>query len=39
MAEIPRIGVQEAHERVMAGRALLVCGYEDGERCIKFVLS
>jgi hypothetical protein len=39
MAEIPRIGVHEAHERVMAGRALLVCGYENEERCNKFMLK
>ncbi len=39
MAEIPRIGVQEAHEKVMAGRALLVCAYEDEERYNKFNLE
>jgi hypothetical protein len=31
MAEIPRIGVQEAHEKVIADRAPLVCAYEDVE--------
>ena len=39
MAEIPRIGVEETHERVMAGRALLVCGYEDEERCNKIAVK
>ena len=39
MPEIPRIGVQEAHEKVMADRALLVCAYEDEERYHKFKLK
>jgi len=39
MGEIPRIGVAEAHERVMAGRAFLVCAYADEERCNKFILE
>ncbi len=32
MAEVPRITPQDAHAAVAAGRALLVCGYEDPER-------
>ena len=39
MAEVPRIGVEEAHEEVTAGRALLVCAYADEERCNKFNLK
>jgi len=39
MREIPRIGVQEAHEKAMAGRALLVCAYEDEERCNRLNLK
>jgi len=39
MGEILRIGVEEAHERGMAGRALLVCAYADEERCNKFMLK
>ena len=32
MAEVARITPQEAHSRVSAGRALLVCAYEDPAR-------
>jgi hypothetical protein len=33
MAEIPRIDVQEARQRAAAGGALLVCAYDDEEKC------
>lgn len=33
MRDVPRITPREAHEKVAAGRALLVCAYEDIERC------
>ena len=33
MAAIARITPQEAHARVSAGQALLVCAYEDPVRC------
>jgi hypothetical protein len=39
MPEVPRISVQEARERVTSGRALLVCGYEDEEKCNKIKLE
>ena len=32
MAEVSRITPQEAHPRVIAGKALLVCAYEDPAR-------
>ena len=32
MAEVARITPQEAHSRVSAGRALLVCAYENPAR-------
>jgi hypothetical protein len=32
MIDVPRITPREAHEHVTAGRALLVCAYEDPER-------
>ena len=32
MAEAARVTPQEAHSRVSAGRALLVCAYEDPAR-------
>ncbi len=32
MAEVARITPQEAHARVSAGKALLVCAYEDPAR-------
>jgi len=32
MAEVARITPQEAHARVSAGQALLVCAYEDPAR-------
>jgi hypothetical protein len=39
MPEVPRIGVQEAREKVTSKRALLVCGYEDEEKCNKIKLE
>ena len=39
MTEIPRIDVQEARRRVAAGSALLVCAYDDEERCRKSALE
>jgi hypothetical protein len=33
MAEIERISVQEAHKKVQANHALLVCAYEDDAKC------
>lgn len=33
MVDVPRIGPEEAYEKVTAGEALLVCGYEDPEQC------
>jgi hypothetical protein len=32
MTAVPRITPQEAHEKVEAGEALLVCAYEEPER-------
>jgi hypothetical protein len=32
MAEVPRISAPEAHALVTAGRAVLVCAYEDPAR-------
>jgi hypothetical protein len=32
VSQVPRITPQEAHSRVSAGRALLVCAYEDPAR-------
>ena len=39
MPEAPRISVQEAREKVTSKRALLVCGYEDEEKCKKIKLE
>jgi rhodanese-related sulfurtransferase len=32
MTDVPRITPQEAHEKVKAGKALLVCAYEEPEK-------
>ena len=32
MTAVPRIAPQEAHEKVKAGEALLVCAYEEPEK-------
>ena len=33
MADIERIDVEPAHQRVAANQALLVCAYEDEAKC------
>jgi hypothetical protein len=38
MATVERIDVSEARQKVMAGGALLVCAYEDEEKCGKINL-
>jgi hypothetical protein len=39
MADIPRISVEEARRKVQAGQALLVCVYDDEEKCNKIKLE
>ncbi|HEV3056980.1 MAG TPA: hypothetical protein VGY48_01975 [Vicinamibacterales bacterium] len=39
MADIERITVEEAHQKVNANHALLVCAYEDEEKCRKVRLE
>ena len=39
MTEIARIGVEEAHKKIKAGQALLVCAYEDEAKCQTFNLE
>ncbi len=39
MADIPRVTVQETRPKVAAGRALLVCGYEDEAKCRSMLLD
>ena len=39
MPEVPRISVQEAREKVMAGQAILVCAYEQDEKCRQIALE
>lgn len=39
MAEIPRIGVEEARGRVGAGEALLICAYADEAKCHRIRLE
>ena len=39
MAEIQRIGVQEAREKVRSKAALLVCAYDDEEKYNKMRLE
>lgn len=39
MADIERLGVEEARRRVQAGRALLVCAYDDEDKCNKIKLE
>jgi hypothetical protein len=38
MADIPRIRVEDARREVAAGRAILVCAYDD-ERCRQVALE
>lgn len=33
MADIVRVGVEEARRKATAGQALLVCAYEDEAKC------
>jgi hypothetical protein len=39
MADIKRVGVEEARSRVQAGQALLVCAYDDEQKCNKITLE
>ena len=39
MAEVRRISADEAHEKVRAGQALLVCAYEDDAKCSRIALE
>jgi hypothetical protein len=39
MAEIDRIAVDEARRKAKAGEALLVCAYDDDEKCRKLGLE
>ena len=39
MAKVARITPQEAHPRVVAGQALLVCAYEDPARFARIRLE
>jgi hypothetical protein len=39
MPEVSRIGVQEAHREVTSGRAVLVCAYEQDEKCNQVALD
>jgi hypothetical protein len=39
MADVSRIGVEEARRKVTAGSALLVCAYDDEEKCKKVSLD
>jgi hypothetical protein len=39
MADVSRISVEEARRKVAAGEALLVCAYDDEEKCKKINLQ
>jgi hypothetical protein len=39
MTEPKRISPQEAHEKVESGEALLVCAYDDEQRCREMKLE
>jgi hypothetical protein len=39
MADIERISVEEAHQKVVANEALLVCAYDDEAKCRKVNLE
>jgi hypothetical protein len=39
MADVPRIDVHEARRRVQSGEALLVCAYDDPEKCGRMQLE
>jgi hypothetical protein len=37
--EVPRIDAAEARERTRSGRALLVCAYDDDQKCRSMLLA
>jgi hypothetical protein len=39
MPQVSRISVHEAHEAVSSGKALLVCAYEQDEKCDQVALE
>jgi hypothetical protein len=39
MADIARITVDEAQDKIKAGQALLVCAYDDEAKCRRFNLG
>ena len=39
MSQVTRISVGEAREEVTSGRALLVCAYEEEEKCNQVALE
>jgi hypothetical protein len=39
MADVPRIHVETAREQVRSGRALLVCAYDDEDKCSRMQLD
>ena len=39
MATVQRISPQEAHDRVASGQALLVCAYDDEQKCRHYHLE
>ena len=38
-ADVERVSPEEARRRVQSGQALLVCGYEDEEKCNRMKLE
>ena len=36
MPEAPRISAQDAEDRAASGQGLLVCAYDDDEKCRKY---
>jgi len=39
MADVSRMSIEEARSKVDAGRALLVCAYDDEQKCSKINLQ
>lgn len=39
MPEVTRISVQDARQAVTSGRAMLVCAYEQDEKCSQIALE
>lgn len=39
MADVERISAEEAYKRVKTGEALLVCAYEDEDKCRRLNLD